>query len=142
FMGSIHPPRSTVSPQPVRRPRLRILVTVCGWLYLMVVLGVWLLLGWADTWWLATLAMFAPRWLLAVPLVVLVPAALVVRPRTLWILGVTTLLISGPVMGFCIPWQVLLQATPRGPGLRVLTCNMHSANVDPAALDALVDNGA
>jgi len=114
------------------------LVAFCCWLYLAAVLGVWLLLWWADAWWLATLAMFAPRWLLALPLAVLVPAAVFVRLRSLGLLLLAAMLIAGPVMGFCAPWHQLVQSSPGGTPFRVLTCNMHYSRGDPGPLDELV----
>lgn len=104
-----------------------------------MVLGVWFVMWcWADAWWLATLVLFAPRWPLALPLAVLVPIALVFRPRAVVLLLVTALLIAGPVMGFCLPWQQLMQSAPPGKTLRVLTCNMHYSHDDPGLLDRLV----
>jgi endonuclease/exonuclease/phosphatase (EEP) superfamily protein YafD len=123
---------------PFRRKRAAAVVGVCCWVYLAAALGAWLLLAEADLWWPATFLMFSPRWLLLVPLAVLTPAALAVRRPALGLLGVTAVLIAGPVMGGCIPWRPLLTPTPGGPRLRVLTCNMHYLDVDPALLDDLV----
>ena len=90
-----------------------------------------------DRWWFATVILFGPRWLCAVPLVVLlVPAAWLIRRRSLWVLGVTAIVVVGPVMGFCIPWARLAAAD--GPSFRVLTCNVKGRCVDNAALDRLI----
>jgi endonuclease/exonuclease/phosphatase (EEP) superfamily protein YafD len=130
------PAGAVVPPRPGGRAAA--FVAVCCWAYLGVILGVWLLLAAADLWWPATFLMFSPRWLLALPLAVLVPAALAVRRRSLGLLAATPLLIAGPVMGFCVPWRTLFTPPPDGPRLRVLTCNMHYRRLPPAPLDDLV----
>jgi endonuclease/exonuclease/phosphatase (EEP) superfamily protein YafD len=98
----------------------------------------WALLRAADQWWPATLLMFGPRWVLALPLALLLPAAAVWRRRSLGPLLLGFLLIVGPVMGFNVPWQRLTSASLEGPRLRVLTCNMHYQAGDPGPLDRLL----
>lgn len=119
------------------RRRGRVLAVIC-WLYLALVLGLWLLLAWADLWWPASILMFAPRGLLAVPLLILVPWALLVRRRTLAVLALTAGLIAGPIMGFCVPWQSFLGDRPAGQPFRVLTCNMHYWTRDTRPLAQLI----
>jgi endonuclease/exonuclease/phosphatase (EEP) superfamily protein YafD len=105
--------------------------------YVAAVLAVWLLLRFAgDRWWFATVILFGPRWLCAVPLAVLVPAAGLIRPRLLWVLGATAIMVLGPVMGFCIPRA--RPAAADGPALRVLTCNLKGKCNDNAALARLI----
>ncbi len=113
---------------------------LCSGAYLAVVLGLWALLQWADLWWPATVFLFAPRWLCALPLVVLLPAAgLVRRPRLLVPLGLAAVVVAGPVTGLCVPWRALLSAEPAGPRLRVMTCNLHgSGAADPGRLEDFV----
>jgi endonuclease/exonuclease/phosphatase (EEP) superfamily protein YafD len=113
-------------------------VAVAGWLYLAAVLGAWALLRAGDLWGPATLLMFSPRWVLALPPLVLAPAAAAVRRRALGPVILGLVLALGPVMGFCVPWGRL--GPDPGPGFRfrVLTCNMHHVRVDPAPLDRLV----
>lgn len=107
------------------------------WLYLVVLLGTWLLIRLAgDRWWFATLVLFGPRWLAAAPLVVLVPAAAIFRRRLFWVLPLAAFLAVGPIMGLCLPWGRL--APPRGPSIRVLTCNVKGHCKDNAALNALI----
>ena len=113
-------------------------MTVCTWLYVAVVLAVCLLLRFAgDRWWFATVILFGPRWLCALPLVVLAPAAGLVRRRLLWVLAGTAIMVFGPIMGFCIPWGRL--ATADGPTLRVLTCNLKGRCCDNATIDKLIE---
>ncbi len=113
-------------------------VSACTWLYVAAVLAVWLLL-WVggDRWWFATLMLFGPRWLYGLPLLVLAPAAMLTRRRLLWALGAATVVVVGPLMGFCVPWARL--AVPSGPSLRVLTCNVKGKCHNNEALDNLIN---
>ena len=83
--------------------------------------------------------MFGPRWVLALLPALLLPAALALRRRALRPVVPALLVAAGPVAGFCVPWDRLGSDPPAGPRLRVLTCNMHYAKVDPAPLDRLVE---
>jgi vancomycin resistance protein VanJ len=123
-----------------RGPLLARLLWLCSWSYLAVTFALWALLQWSDLWWPATFFLFAPRWLCAMPLLVLFPAVWLQRRRGLLIpLGLTALVIAGPIMGLCLPWRLLLFPTPSGMRMRVLTCNLHgSASVIPGALEAFV----
>jgi endonuclease/exonuclease/phosphatase (EEP) superfamily protein YafD len=109
-----------------------------GWLYLVAAFVAWALLGLGDLWWPATLLMFSPRGLLLAPAIVLVPAALLWRRRTLWVLLIALVVVAGPVMNFSIPLSSLGSDARRGPRLRVLTCNMHYAKRDLARLELLL----
>jgi endonuclease/exonuclease/phosphatase (EEP) superfamily protein YafD len=116
-------------------------VALCAWSYLAAALGLWALLYWADLWWPASLFLFAPRWLVALPLLVLVPAVVLLRrKRLLLALGLAAVVIAGPVTGLCIPWRTWSPHTPgAGLRLRVLTCNMHySKEANLPRLEALV----
>jgi endonuclease/exonuclease/phosphatase (EEP) superfamily protein YafD len=124
---------------PARRGRrLRGFLAVCCWLYLAVVVGLWLLLREADLWWPATLLQFGPRWVAALPLALLLPAALLLRRRSLVPLLVGGLVVAWPLMNFRIPWGRLCDGTPQGMSVRVLTCNMHYHTTDSTPLDDLV----
>jgi endonuclease/exonuclease/phosphatase (EEP) superfamily protein YafD len=128
----------------VRRTPSRLLA-LCSWSYLALALGLWALLQAADLWWPASLLMFAPRGLFALPLLLLLPAAWLLRRRPLLVpLSLAGVVIAGPVMGLCIPWRPLLSPEPSGLRLRVLTCNLHySKAMTPDGLEALVrESGA
>ena len=113
------------------------LVAVLVWLYLVVLLGSWVLIRFAgDRWWFATLLLFGPRWLAAAPLLALMPAAAIARRRLIWVLSLAGLLAVGPIMGLCVPWGRF--APPGGPSIRVLTCNVKGHCKDNAALNALI----
>lgn len=119
--------------------RLRRLVALLSWLYFLAVVGAWMLLYLADLWWPATFFLFAPRWALALPLAVLVPAALLRRRRSLIVLALSAAIIAGPLMGLCVPWGQLFSTSSEGFRLRVLTCNMHyRKNLNSLPLDDLV----
>jgi vancomycin resistance protein VanJ len=121
------------------RPLLTRLLWLCAWSYLAVALGLWALLQWADLWWPASIFLFSPRWLCALPLPVFVPAAWLVRKGLLVPLGLAAAVVAGPVTGLCVPWRLLLSPAPAGPRLRVLTCNLHGSRaVEPGRLEALV----
>ena len=133
----IGPPCPTPQPRHLSS-RLGRLVAVSCWIYLVILLGLWLGLSWGDTWWPATLIMFTPRLVLALPVVVLFPAALLLRRRALPVLGIACFLLVGPLMGCCIPWHSVMGPPPRGAHFRVLTCNMHYGRQDSALVDQLV----
>src|SRR5947209_16403387 len=90
-----------------RRYRAGRIVTWCSWLYLLGVLLVWALLSLAaDRWWPATLILYGPRWVWALPAGFLLPAAAVVRPRLLWLPLIGLAVIVGPVMDFRVPLRL------------------------------------
>jgi endonuclease/exonuclease/phosphatase (EEP) superfamily protein YafD len=123
-----------------RRPwAVRLLAWGC-WLYLAIVLAAWVVLRVAaDRWWPATLLMFGPRWLLAVPLGILVAGAVVVRRRLLGLLLPAGVVLAGPVMGFQLPWRTLWLEDGAQLRVRVLTCNIHRDELDPAALRSAIE---
>jgi vancomycin resistance protein VanJ len=127
--------------ETVRRRRWRgLLVRAtpwCVWLYAAVVACAWLLLRvGGDRWWFPTLILFGPRWLFTLPLAVLGPTVSIMCPRMLRHLTIIAVLVSGPIMGFCLPWA-RLSACDR-PILRVLTCNLKGHCKDNKALNELV----
>jgi vancomycin resistance protein VanJ len=116
---------------------IRFAVVYSAWLYLVAVTAVWMLMYWAgDRWWLATLILFGPRWVCALPLFVLVPAALWWHRRSLWPLAPAVAIVVWPLMGLCLPWGAV--AGQEGPLLRVLSCNVKGKCRDNAALEVLI----
>jgi vancomycin resistance protein VanJ len=106
-------------------------------LYLLGLLGVTMLIHvWADTWWVATLVLFGPRWIWAAPLALLVLPSLVLRRRLLVPLGAAALLVVGPVMGFELPALSTLAEGGERRDLRVMTYNLGSGKV---RLETLMD---
>lgn len=131
--------KNQAQPPTVGRPT-RIL-TWLAWLYLLAVLAVWSVIAQAaDHWWVATVLMFGPRFIWAAPLVVLVPAAFYLRRRRLlWPLGAGGLIVAGPLMGFCVPWERFFAGKPSNSNVRVLTCNVDYRTLNAAALAAVID---
>jgi vancomycin resistance protein VanJ len=125
-------------PPPGYRRYFSRAVTWCVVLYLLAVLGVWLLMyvG-GDRWWFPTVMLFGPKWIYAAPLAVLVPAAGLTRRRMLWPLLLAAIILAGPVMGLCVPWARL--AAYRGPAIRALTCNVHENHVTNEVLAKLIN---
>jgi vancomycin resistance protein VanJ len=110
------------------------------WLYAAMVLGVWLFMrNQGDRWWPATLVLFGPRWLFAIPLAVLTPVALLIRRRSLCVLMVAGGIVVFPLMNFQVPWRSLTQPDRHGAVVRVLTCNTHGKALDAAAFAVLVE---
>jgi endonuclease/exonuclease/phosphatase (EEP) superfamily protein YafD len=82
--------------------------------------SVWLL---ADRWWLATVLLFGPRWVVALPLAVLVPAAVALdRPLLLPLLG-AAFVVLGPVIGLHTGWRRVFVSPDPARDLRVMTFN-------------------
>jgi endonuclease/exonuclease/phosphatase (EEP) superfamily protein YafD len=132
-MGESASPTPT---RPARRGR-RAVAVVC-WLYLAAALALWLVLRRAEEWWPATVLMFSPRWVFALPLAVLVPAAVLLRRRSLVVLLASAAVVVGPVMGFNVPWPRLTDSPPAGAPFRVMTLNMHYSQDAPVPLDELI----
>jgi endonuclease/exonuclease/phosphatase (EEP) superfamily protein YafD len=100
----------------------------------------WVLLrSTGDRWWLAEFMLFGPRWVCLLPAVLLAPAALLIRGRSVWVLSAALCIIVGPIMGLCVPWHRLMTTGKAGMHLRVMTCNTHSKATDRARLAALID---
>jgi len=91
-----------------------------------------------DLWWPATLLLFAPRGLLALPLFLLVPAAAALRIRAMWPLGMAALLWLFPLMGFQVPLSS--PSASKGTPLRAITLNIGQDRVSPGTLAQLVRN--
>ena len=75
------------------------------WAYLVVSIGLWLLLYRVESWWPATMLMFSPRWVFALPLLLFFPLALYFRTWRIIVPTIlTAVIIGGPVTGFIVPW--------------------------------------
>lgn len=116
------------------------LLTACVWLYLLGVFAVAaVLLILSDRWWAATVLLFAPRWVWALPLAVLVPWALFARRRLLLHLGLAALVVLFPIMDFELPSIASLTAGDEHRDLRVMTYNIGGGKPDPASLAPLLE---
>jgi vancomycin resistance protein VanJ len=109
---------------------------ICG--YLVGILLIWLLL-WTttDRWWMTSLVAYGPRWALLLPLLPLIPVALLDLRSGRWLplllAGLTAVIVGVPVMGLRHTWT---RPSPEDAAvqLRILTCNVDG---DAARLPAL-----
>jgi endonuclease/exonuclease/phosphatase (EEP) superfamily protein YafD len=116
------------------------IVWATTWLYLAGVVAVAVsIIVLADRWWPATALLFAPRWVWAVPLAPLVPAALVWRRRALLPLAVGAFLVLFPIMGFQVPSPARLLDAEERRDLRIVTYNVGGGEIDPARLAPLLE---
>jgi endonuclease/exonuclease/phosphatase (EEP) superfamily protein YafD len=141
-LGDVRPPNSGRLPDCKKRTRVAYILALATSLHLAVVLAAWALLVVADRWWVATALMYGPRWALGLPLAILLPAAILLRPRLVAICGLALLVLVGPVMGLCVPWQTVFQTSNGGMVLRVLSCNIHYRQLEPANVRAFVVDSA
>ena len=125
------------SPVPAaRRSRRWFLAAACA-TYLIVLLAVCFTMRLeGDRWWVATVLLLAPRWPLALPLLVLWPWSLVARRwGAIAATAAATGLVLFPLMGLRI-------SLPRGSAergqLRLLTCNAHRQHLDTERFAAFV----
>ncbi len=122
----------------VRRLASRLVKAACRGYLLGAVLA-WAALRFAGAgWWPGTLLALGPRWVLAVPLGVLVPSAVFWRRRSLGTLAVAAVVVVGPVMDLCVPWRRVLPATVGRLPLRVMTCNVHALAFRQARMAGLI----
>jgi len=143
--------RDAASSAPVEngRPPCRLARVMRGavWafalLYVAAIVALWLLLRLAgDRWWFATLLLYGPRWVYALPLAALAPAALLWRRASLWPLALAGLIVVWPIMGLCIPWRKLTAPPPAAdrPRLRVLSFNVQRFAPAPEAFHDLIES--
>ncbi|MDZ4754984.1 MAG: endonuclease/exonuclease/phosphatase family protein [Phycisphaerae bacterium] len=128
------PLRAPVVRDPAVRVRRPFLVTACV-AYLLVTIALWILLRQqGDRWWVGTLLLLSPRWLVAVPLAVLAPWILLTRR---WHMGMITggaaLIVLWPLLGLRV--ALPSSAGERGD-LRIVSCNVHRQHMDAAKLAA------
>ncbi|HEX2187466.1 MAG TPA: endonuclease/exonuclease/phosphatase family protein, partial [Longimicrobiaceae bacterium] len=76
-----------------------------------------------ERWWPATVYLFGPRWVVLLPLALLVPAAVLLRPRLLLPLLAALGVMLFPVMGLRTGWRALLPGEPAAQSLRIATLN-------------------
>lgn len=126
-------------PSPFDR-RLRNAIAIAGWVYLALALALWIILRvGSERWWVATLFLFGPRWLALLPFLVLCPAALWRRRRSLPALLAASGIALIPIMGFCVPFGAALHGGMPGVRLRLMTCNIHGQALDRMAFGTLLE---
>lgn len=110
-------------------------------LYLLAVMGVAAAMHrLSDVWWPATLMLFAPRWIWALPLLLLVPAALRRGRRLLWVLALAALVLLVGVGGFVLPTPSTLGRPATQPDFRVLTYNIGGGDLDAGRIAPWLDS--
>jgi len=119
-------------------------LTVGVYGYLLLMLCVTMVVRFAgDQWWLATVLLFSPRWLFAVPVIVLIPFA---AWHTLWLLvplAVTSMIIVFPLMGYNLPLKRDHSSVIAGSKmLRIATLNVDSGRLDAARLFDVIRRAA
>ena len=127
---------SAAAAQPNRiRRAFRAAIGVMCWVYVAVLAGVWAV-HWAegDRWWVATMLVYGPKWVWAIPLALLLPLAVFARRRSVWTLLLAALMLAFPIMDLRLPWKRWTNVTPTGPSLRLLTFNTHEYVLDAAGL--------
>lgn len=130
---------STIAKSHCLRRFLPRVPPIASWSYLILVVVLAMVLTRADSWWPATILMFSPRWIFALPLVVLFPLAICRRSiRLTLILLVSAFIALGAVAGFNVPWQSLADSRPPGMPFRVATLNMHYSRGHVAEVEGLI----
>ncbi len=98
-----------------------------------IFLAVLTVLNWlgADRWWLGAFNLYLPQAVWLIPIILLIILSLVFARRWIWVLGIYSLWVCGPIMGLC--WA---PATPvvTGQSVRVMTCNIKYGQRDLKAL--------
>jgi endonuclease/exonuclease/phosphatase (EEP) superfamily protein YafD len=114
-------------------------LTLLSWAYLAVIgfltVALW---GFGDVWWPATVLLFIGRWVFLLPLIALVPAALMRRRVLLVPLALAAVMCMGPLMGFRLGWRRLLPHAA-GTHVRVLTFNTDGGDVLAVRLLAVLE---
>lgn len=124
----------------VRKARGR-WVAAASWAYAIAVLALLVLIRWVgERWWGVTVLLLAPRWLLLVPVALLMLLAAAVRRPALWVTQATiALVVAWPLMGFSLPVHRLWSRRPQGTTVRVMTYNIRDRKIDVPALLRLLD---
>jgi vancomycin resistance protein VanJ len=119
--GAFLPAGSDASP-------VRIWLATLAYLALAAVsaLSVWVL---ADRWWPATTLLFGPRWVLLLPLGVLLPAILRWDRPLLVPLALAAVIMAGPVLGFRTGWRRVLVRPDAAHDIRVMSFNVDGGTV-------------
>lgn len=131
------------SPPTARRSlrrAVRLVVQIGCWLYAAGVIVFWSAVNWPSPGsWAPQLLLYGPRWTIAVPALILVPAAIRMRSRWPAIAIAVGLLAFLGIWGFTIPWgQLVPDGRPSTPRLRLLTCNVQGNDLKVDVLAELI----
>ena len=130
---------------PARGSRGRRILAVAVSGYVAAVLAVWALLHfYADVWWPATLVLFGPRWMCALPLAILVPLAALRHRRLLVPLAIAAVGIVFPILDYRLALPGRAAAAPSDPTatpprhIRLMTYNVGGDPNRAAGLDRIL----
>jgi len=118
---------------------VRLWLTGLSWAYLAAVSVAGLVLwGLGDRWWPATALLFISRWVLLLPLLPLIPAALVLKRWLLIPLALGAFVATVPVAGFRLGLLRLI-SHPAGAHVRVVTFNADGGRVTAIELSNVLE---
>ncbi len=104
---------------------------------LLLIIGAAVIHSSLNSQWLVTLFLFSPRWVVALPLLLLVPFTLLLRWRLTPIYLIHAFIIVIPILGFQLPRRSPDPADETRT-LRVLTCNVGGGTLDDRQLIRLI----
>jgi vancomycin resistance protein VanJ len=108
------------------RRLIRIALALSCFAYCAALIAIWSFVRIdGDRWWPATMILFGPRFILLLPMIALVPLAIVVYRRLLWFLLIMAIAIVGPFMDLRITRRGLFPADRQSETVRILTLNTH-----------------
>lgn len=128
------------SPPAPRRRALRLILQIGCWLYAAGVMLLWAAVNWIfPESWVSHFLLYGPRWTVAAPALLLVPAVIWMRSRWAAIaVGIALTSFLG-IWGFNVPWRNLLPDNgPSRPRLRLLTCNVQGNDLKIPVLAEIV----
>lgn len=118
---------------------VRLWLTRLSWSYLAAIaLATLILWGLGDRWWPATVLLFFGRWVFLLPLLALIPGALVFRRSLLAPLALGAFIATVPFGGFRFG-LMRLGSHPAGPHIRVVTFNAEGGDFIAPNLPNLLD---
>lgn len=92
-----------------------------------------------DRFWLSTLLLVGPRFVLGLPLPLLALAALARDRRLLWALGLAGLVLLGPILGFEMPLRIPVRPASSPQDIRVLTWNVGGGRLTVEELRSVLE---
>jgi len=104
------------------RARVGVWLGVVAYVALVVAASI-LLWTLGDRWWPSTVLLFGPRWVLLLPLAILLPSVLVWDRPLLLPLAMGALVVLGPVMGLRTGWRTLLSPAESEGDIRFVSFN-------------------
>ena len=139
IVNGVASPIETAHQWPVSRIA-RVIILVLCWVYAATLLGFYAAASFSSAeFWPVHLVLYGPRWIAALPAILLVPLAAWLRVRwSMLPLGVALMSFLG-FWEFNVPWENLLTTSGEsGQTLRVLTCNVQGRDLKIQNLADLV----